>query len=169
MIGLLGRDMDKNSLEWLFGAVTRLHHNYMHSFMRAQGLTEITHPRLLFLIEALENKGQGPAQNELAAMLSVSPASIAVSLKRMEKSGLITRVADENDSRRNIIRTTEKSRELLAQGQHMMKELLAHPFDGFSAAERAQLADFFQRIIANLESMGASVLESCFDKDEDKF
>lgn len=44
---------------------------------------------------------------ELSDGINVSPASVAVSVKRMQKSGLITKISDENDLRCNRIALTE--------------------------------------------------------------
>ena len=44
-------------------------------------------------------KNDGCSQNELAEFLCVSPASIAVSTKRMQKAGYLEKKEDENDLR----------------------------------------------------------------------
>ena len=46
-------------------------------------------------------------QKDLAKSLHISPASVATSIKRLEKSGLISRITDENDSRKNRLSVTE--------------------------------------------------------------
>ena len=47
-------------------------------------------------------------QKELAEAMHISAASIAVSIKRIEKAGLITRTPDETDSRKNHLSVTQK-------------------------------------------------------------
>lgn len=60
-------------------------------------------PILCFLRE-----NPGATQKDIAEALHISPPSIAVSVKRMEKSGLICRATDKNDARRNNLFLTEK-------------------------------------------------------------
>lgn len=60
-------------------------------------------PILCFLRES-----PGATQKDIAEALHISPPSIAVSVKRMEKSGLICRETDKNDARRNNLFLTEK-------------------------------------------------------------
>lgn len=46
-------------------------------------------------------------QKELARALHISPATIAISLKRLERSGLVRRVPDQQDLRSNRIELTQ--------------------------------------------------------------
>lgn len=51
-------------------------------------------------------------QKDIANSLKISPASVAVSVKRMEKTGIISRETDKDDARRNNLSLTERGREL---------------------------------------------------------
>lgn len=51
-------------------------------------------------------------QKDIADCLGISPASVAVSVKRMEKAGVISRQTDKDDARRNNLSLTKKGREL---------------------------------------------------------
>ena len=48
---------------------------------------------------------EGISQRELARQLEISPPSIAVTAKKLEKMGYISRRMDENDNRMNILNT----------------------------------------------------------------
>ena len=48
------------------------------------------------ILDYLAKNGTG-TQNEIAKALYVSPASVSVSLRRMQKAGLIEKAADETD------------------------------------------------------------------------
>lgn len=52
-------------------------------------------------------------QTMLAEKLEVSPAAVAVSLKKLEKSGHISRACDELDNRMNRVVITEKGKKPL--------------------------------------------------------
>ena len=52
-------------------------------------------------------------QKELAEHLHISPASVATTLKRMEKSGFIERIEDKSDTRKKRLTVTEKGENVL--------------------------------------------------------
>ena len=68
-------------------------------------------PRLLDYIRA----HPGCTQREAAEELDVTPASAAASLKRLEKAGLVRRMKDDRDTRRNRLFLTPS-------GEHRMEE-----------------------------------------------
>lgn len=74
----------------------------MHKMLRDSGVYFGQPPVLDYLSEHGEC-----SQKELSDGINVSPASVAVSVKRMQKSGLITKISDENDLRCNRIALTE--------------------------------------------------------------
>lgn len=51
-------------------------------------------------------------QKDIADSLNISPASVAVSVKRMEKAGIISRATDKDDARRNNLSLTKKGAKL---------------------------------------------------------
>ena len=60
-------------------------------------------------------KNDGCSQNELAEFLCVSPASIAVSTKRMQKAGYLEKKEDENNLRKKNLYVTELGKETVAK------------------------------------------------------
>ncbi len=89
-------------------------------------------------------------QAELADFLRVSPASVAVSVKRMQKAGLIDRHTDENDLRCNRIFITELGRERRVLLHNEFKKIDERLFAGFSDAEVEALNGYLDRLIDNL-------------------
>ena len=61
-------------------------------------------------------------QKDIADFLKVSQASIATSVKRMEKTGLIKRTSDRNDARRNNLKLTDKGCELERIAEEIMNQ-----------------------------------------------
>ena len=59
----------------------------------------------------------GCTQVQVAQMMHVSPPSIATSVKRMQRSGLLKKTMDEADQRRNHLSVTEKGEKIL----HILK------------------------------------------------
>lgn len=101
------------------------------------------------ILDFLKRNG-GSAQKDIAADLHVSPASITVSLKRMEKNGFVSKAADGEDMRRNIIQLTEKGRSALDAFFSVCNALDQKMFGNFSADELKQLNGFMDRLIENL-------------------
>ncbi len=57
-----------------------------------------------------ENKNA--TQKEIADYLHISAPSVATSLKRMEEAGLVVRLENKADARRNTLKLTQKGKEL---------------------------------------------------------
>ena len=89
-------------------------------------------------------------QCELAERLKVSRASIGVSLKRLERAGLINRQTDPKDQRRNTVTLTEEGKEAAVRAGQILSELTLKKLRGFSGAEIGQYLKAQKRIRANL-------------------
>lgn len=72
-------------------------------------------------------------QKDIADSLNISPASVAVSVKRMEKAGIISRATDKDDARRNNLSLTEKGEKL--------NEIAIRTFDLVNNAKLSSLSD----------------------------
>jgi DNA-binding MarR family transcriptional regulator len=94
------------------------------------------------------------SQKELADFLGIRPSSLAISIKRMEKAGLVRRVTDRNDLRRNIITLTKKGEQLVRECTLVFDDIDKRMYEGFSAEEKEQLRKYYIRIINNLEKLG---------------
>lgn len=101
------------------------------------------------LLETLEQNGC-LTQKALADRLRVSPASVAVSIKRMQKGGIVDKIPSEEDLRYNRIRLTEKGRLLTRRTRALFDRLDDEMLAGFSAAECELLYGYLCRITQNL-------------------
>lgn len=106
-------------------------------------------PPLLFTLKLLGSCNQ----NELAKTLNVTPPAIAVSLKRMEKSGLLKRAADPNDLRSNRIELTEKGVASADLAERAVQQVTNEAYAGFSREEFDQFITFYQRMQQNLTAL----------------
>lgn len=132
----------------------RLIHEYMHAhrdksrkFFQKCGLYS-GHPFMLFQIA----KHPGITQKELAEILCVAPASIAVSAKRMESAGLIKRVTDEADKRVVHLHLTCEGKNLDNACKKGKESLVIQQFQGFSDEELSIFCDMLERMIQNIEN-----------------
>lgn len=93
------------------------------------------------------------SQKEIAGAMEVSTATIAVTLKKMEKNGYVERIMDDEDNRFNKVRVTEKGRCLMEQGFDIMDRIDRDTIKGFTEEELKQFNGFLERYLANLNEM----------------
>lgn len=103
-------------------------------------------PPLLF---ALKHRGTCN-QTELARLLQVSTASIAVSLKRMEKAGVVERVPDPQDLRSNRIALTAEGLVIANRAENALFTVTRRMYEGFTPEELSSLMYFYKRMQQNL-------------------
>ncbi|MBC8584107.1 MarR family winged helix-turn-helix transcriptional regulator [Youxingia wuxianensis] len=100
------------------------------------------------------------SQRDLAKDLHCSPASIAVSIKRLEKSGMIMKQADQSDLRYNTITLTEKGKKAALTAKDILDKVTKQKFNGFSPEEIEKLQEFLERMKNNLTSLKETLYES---------
>lgn len=91
-------------------------------------------------------------QRELAETLQVSAPSIATSVKRMQKTGLLKKETDQKDLRCTRISITEKGREQAERCRRAFNQVDANMFAGFHQKECEVFYGFLNRMIQNLAS-----------------
>lgn len=101
------------------------------------------------------------SQKEIASAMHITPASAAISLKRMEKAELITRTPDEKDPRKNHISVTKKGENALREFRKICDTTDENMFNGFSEEEREELHKLLLRLHKNLDSQSLSRKEFC--------
>ena len=133
------------SAEENFKKLTQLHRSRLYRVAMSRGLY-IGQPALLLTL-----KQQGIcSQTELAEALNVTTPSIAVSVKRLEKGGMITKTINEKDNRYNQIELTDEGRKAAKTCEDIFNTINTRMFNGFSKEELAQVNSFFDRMRANL-------------------
>ncbi|MBO5065837.1 MAG: MarR family transcriptional regulator [Clostridia bacterium] len=105
-------------------------------------------PRILeFIIENTDC-----TQKAVAKAMHISPASAAVTLKRLEKAGFITRRIDTADSRKNHLAVTQKGVDALKEFRKICDTTDEDMFKGFTDEERETLHRLLTRLHKNLDS-----------------
>lgn len=92
----------------------------------------------------------GCTQIDVAHAMSVSPASIALSTKRLEKAGVITREVDEKNLRCKRLKLTEKGKVIAKKAKEIRDEQDRKMYEGFLDNELELLNKFIDRITLNL-------------------
>ena len=102
--------------------------------------------QLLALLEQ-----DGVSQSELCRQVQIDQSTMAHTLKRMERDGLISRSPDTADQRRAVIHLTPRSRELAPTLIGAAREINAAAADGVSPADLATCMRVLATAIDNLQ------------------
>lgn len=137
-----------------FHSLFRAHHNAAHARLTKQGVGDVGSPRLLHALRHCQEQGVKPSQRELADMLHISPATIATSLKSLERNGYVVREIDPNDSRRNLISITPKAIQAMEETHKVFDWIDEAMFAGFTEEEVVQLNQYHLRMLQNLYAIG---------------
>jgi len=105
---------------------------------------------LLMVLLRAETEGKVCSQREVAKVLRLAPATVAVSLKSLEREGYVQRRTDERDARRNRVSLTEKGRQAVELCGRAFREVDEQMLAGFTPQERQQLSGFLRRMMENL-------------------
>ncbi len=148
-------EYDGKNLEDLFRTISRMQHNCVRREFERRGIDPICNLPLLFLLRR-NSENMAASQKEIADRLGLSTPTVAVSIKRMEKDGILHKVADKADLRRNLITLTQKGLRVADEAQAVFEDVDRSMFNNLSQEECRQLRKLFLRIVANLEAMKES-------------
>ena len=93
----------------------------------------------------------GQTQRELVQQIDVEQATLANTLARMERDGLIVREDHPNDGRAKIIRLTDKARKLRAAATKAAMAQNQLALSDLSEAERQTFIQLMQRVIRAMQ------------------
>lgn len=138
----------KDTLYYTFLEVLRLHHYRTHVLLEEVGIYPGQH-HLLFVL----NKSDGQSQKELADKLNITPATITVMLKRMEKSGLVQRRVDEEDQRISRVFITEEGSKICNDALKAVEKLEEECFGSLTVEEKVILRRLLLEMRDNLQGV----------------
>lgn len=124
------------------------HRKIMQNYLDGTGVYQAQH-RLLMEI----SHNQNASQIDIARLMDVSAATIAVSLKKLEKGGYINKEMYEGDNRLNQITITEKGNKVVEQSKQIFDSTNRKVFEGFTDEEKVTLSALLQKLDANLARM----------------
>ncbi|HKM17831.1 MAG TPA: MarR family transcriptional regulator [Limnochordia bacterium] len=150
---LNGKIGNKRLIFHLIGFAIR-HRRIMQSCLGETGVYQSQH-RLLMEISCRPEV----SQCELARFVGVSAPSVAVSLKKLEKGGYISREVDQEDNRFNKITITAKGNAVVEQSKQIFETTDAKVFQGFTEEEKQSLFALLQKLEANLARMEDEIKE----------
>ncbi len=139
-------DAKKRVLTEKYVMVMKLHRMYLDRELNHSGVYR-SQNQILMHIARYPNA----SQREIADRQHVSTATIAVSLKKLEKGGYISRSADKQDNRFNQICLTPKGHAAVEKNKNIFSRVEEAQFRGFTDSEIDQFENFLDRIRLNLE------------------
>lgn len=90
-------------------------------------------------------------QRDLTELLDVEQATMANTLSRMERDGLITRQPSPTDKRAKVIVLTQRAHDLREKAQGMGHAQNATALSGLSKTEQDQLISLMRRVIDTMQ------------------
>ena len=78
------------------------------------------------------------SQTAIAEKMEISPPAVAVTLKKLEKGGFVSRQCHENDNRVNYVKVTEKGRKAIEVSIRYFQEIDEAMFADFTDEETAR-------------------------------
>lgn len=146
----------------LFRRTDRLHNRiFEKKVVTSLGLHRSQHMLLMCLSE-----NNGISQKELASRLKISPAAVAVTLNKLEKSGFIVRNESMSDGRQNSVILTEKAKRVIDKTHIIFTELDNVMVSGLTETELEIFAHCLKKMFANLEIAEQELFEGeCEDEN----
>lgn len=135
-----------SSAGYLANHMARLFAAGLHRRIRPLGLSPGVFPALI----ALWAK-DGQTQKALVHQLDIEQATLANTLARMERDGLIIRKASEDDGRVQQIFLTDRAKSLEAEALGEALKQNAEALADFSDEEKDLFLDFMRRAIAAMQ------------------
>lgn len=154
---------DPNTANFFFHALHQAHRAAVQAGLTEQGLEALGSPLLMMLLQCGAERGEVPTQRELARVLLVSPAAIAMSLKSLERLGFVEKRTDPADQRRKRVTVTPKGAAAVEACWKVLLEVDRKMMEGFSPKERQELERGHQRMLQNLVGAEGSAPQNPFD------
>lgn len=126
----------------------QVHHRVFDLMMSGLKLYRTQHHTLLFV-----SRNPAVSQTRIANDMKKSPAAVAVTLKKLESDGYVTRLTDKNDGRFHQVSITEKGQALLDCTRERFNRVEEAAFAGFSKEELENFYDMLGRVTQNMKNL----------------
>lgn len=143
--------MDKDFKKNTTGAmikVIRMHRSNCEKKVGEYGLYTSQHKMLMYLYRFRDNP---PTQVKIAQFFAISPAAVAVAVKKLEKEGYITRTPRENDLRNNEVQLTQKGIDIAKVSMGELDKSDEIMYKGMSEEDIVRLRGYLDLMLSNLE------------------
>jgi MarR family transcriptional regulator, transcriptional regulator for hemolysin len=104
--------------------------------------------------------GRSMSQTELALAARVEQPTMAETLTRMVRDGVVQREPNPNDGRGTLVSLTRRSRGRLPKARAALMEANREAMAGLTDAEQSLLRQLLERVVMNLERISEKVPKS---------
>lgn len=153
---MIGEMLCRESMENII-RTARLNRRVVEGVIHELGVHHSQHVLLMFLSKQEEM----PSQREIAEKFDISPAAVAVTIKKLERGGYIEKNTAQEDGRYHEIGLTAKGRDVVERSKELFRKIHLEIFDGFCEQDLEQLQKMLVRMQCNLKK-----LEQRHRKDE---
>lgn len=136
-----------DSLGYQLGLLNRLYDRCLQDALKEYGVAPGQFAPLVMLFEE-----DGLTQAELCRRINVEQPTMANTLERMERDGLIKRKADTDDRRRAHVFLTPRAKDIQAQVMEAARAVSNRAVAKLSAGEQDDMFRLVARMVENLKS-----------------
>lgn len=136
-----------DSLGYQIGLLNRLYDRCLQEALKEYGVAPGQFAPLVMLFEE-----DGLTQAELCRRINVEQPTMANTLERMERDGLVKRKADTDDRRRAHVFLTARAKDIQAQVMEAARAVSNQTVARLSAGEQDEMFRLVARMVENLKS-----------------
>jgi len=137
----------EKSAGFLINHIARLFAKELQHRIQPLGIVTGQFPILLELWE-----GDGLTQRELLEKLDIEQATLANTLTRMQRDGLIKRTKHPTDARAQLIWLTDKASKIKDEAYQSAAQINMEALSVLSKKDQALFMEFMRRVIAGMRS-----------------
>ena len=127
--------------------IDRYHKALIETELSRLGIHRSQHHVLMYLSFCPE----APTQDQIARNMEISPAAVAVTLKKLEAAGLVERVVRRENGREKEVRLTRQGKDIADTTVGLLQRTDEMITEGFSEKELEKLESFLDRMGENLK------------------
>jgi DNA-binding MarR family transcriptional regulator len=147
---------------WLTNAIT----NHRNRRLQVVGLTSRQHDALRFILNYADSQAVTAA--DVMGELRLSQSTVSSIIGNMESKGFIVRETDVNDTRKSLVRPTQKARELREALKNFAIETEQAILGGMNETEKAEFNRLLQHALDNLTALHENVKSEYQYSQEEK-
>lgn len=126
----------------LLNSLMKMTKGFAHKQIRANGLND-TECMICSYVYTHENC----SQDDVAKALCMDKTTVTKSLQVLENKGILLRISDKADKRRNVLRLTTNGKERCSQILHIHDEWIGKVMEELNDEEQKQFESFCRRLI----------------------
>jgi len=147
---------EKEIIHHLIGT-NRMHKKIIDNFTSGLGLHRSQH----ILLMILANGTEALNQEQIAKRLGISPAAVAVKIKKLETDGLISRERVDGDCRTNLVKITNKGMAVKKKTECVFSEIDKKTLAGITEEEIQVFVSVLNKMQDNLSQIENQTKGDC--------